>query len=122
MTTPSGIIVEHAYRPLEVCDKAGRNLKVRRINALDRLRLLKVAGPELSQNDAWLNMAALAFSVMEINGTPRVSPSSERQIEALVSELGDIGLDAITDVLTENDNTMQLFDGPPVGNAEGTPS
>jgi hypothetical protein len=107
---------------IEVHDGNGRSIAVRRINALDRLRLLKAAGPELSQNDAWLNMAALAFSVTDINGTPRLTPTNEHHIEATIFELGDVGLEAIADALTTSEEATTLFDGPPEGNVEGTPN
>lgn len=122
MTTPTRLIISNAGKTLEILDSEGRRLTIRRINALDRLRLLKAAGPELSQNDAWLNMAALAISVVEVNGTPRVTPTSERQIEAIISELGDNGLQTISDALRENDGATLLFDGPPEGNVAGTPT
>jgi hypothetical protein len=122
LTTPSGTIIANSYQTFEVVDTLGRRLTIRRINALDRLRLLKAAGPELSQNDSWLNMAALAVSVVEVNGIPRSTPTSERQVEAMVVELGDSGLQRIAEALTENDNGTFLFDGPPEGNVVGTPS
>jgi hypothetical protein len=122
LTTPSGTIIANSYQTFEVVDTLGRRLTIRRINALDRLRLLKAAGPELSQNDSWLNMAALAVSVVEVNGIPRSTPTSERQVEAIVVELGDSGLQRIAEALTENDNGTFLFDGPPEGNVVGTPS
>jgi hypothetical protein len=119
--TPTSLILSVACQTLQASDSLGRNLTIRRIDALDRLRLLKAAGPELSQNDAWLNMAVLAFSVTEINGTPRVTPANERQIEAIVAELGDGGLQAVADALSEADDARSLLEGTPEGNAEGTP-
>lgn len=121
MITPTRLIVSDLNRTFEIHDNLGRSLKVRRINALDRLRLLKAAGPDLSQNDAWLNMAALVMSLMEINGAPRPTPINERQIEASVAELGDQGLEAIAEALDENNTAALLFDGPPEGNFAGTP-
>lgn len=121
MTTPSDLIITNANKALEVTDALGRRLTVRRINALDRLRLLKAAGPDLSQNDAWLNMAALAVSVVEIGGIPRPTPVNERQIETAVAELGDSGLQAIAEALSADNEPSLLFAGPPEGNAEGTP-
>ena len=106
----------------EVHDARGRMLVVRPIAALDRLRLLKAAGPELSQNDAWLDMASLAFALTEIDGVPRPPPINERQIEATVAELGDHGLVAVAAALNEIDQATSLFTGPPEGNPEGTPS
>jgi hypothetical protein len=121
LTTPASLIISNSRRTFEILDDLGRKLTIRHINALDRLRLLKAAGPELSQNDAWLNMAALALSVVELNGTPRPTPTNERQIESAVSELGYRGLQAVADALEHNDEVALLFDGPAEGNALGTP-
>ena len=119
--TPTSLMVSKALQTMEIHDGLGRTLTIRRINALDRLRLLKAAGAELSQNDAWLNIAALTLSVLEIDGVPRPTPTNERQIEAAVTELGDVGLDAVSEALTESDTATLLFDGPPEGNVLGTP-
>jgi hypothetical protein len=121
LTTPTAIIVSHAHRTTQVRDALGRTLTIRRISALDRLRLLKAAGPELSQNDAWLNMAGLALSVVELDGVPRAMPVNERQIEGAISELGDRGLQAVVEALNVSDESAMLFDGPPEGNVVGTP-
>jgi len=117
---PGSTIITSANRTSEVLDKLGRRLIVRRINALDRLRLLKAAGPELSQNDAWLNLAALALSVSEIDGAPKPIPTNERQIEAIVAELGDSGLQTVSEVLSDMDEESSLFEGTPEGNVVGT--
>jgi hypothetical protein len=122
VNTPTAQILSIANKTIQTTDTCGRQITIRRINALDRLRLLKASGPDLSQNDAWLNMAALALSVVEINGTPRVTPANERQIEAAVAELGDSGLEAVAAALDEFHNSGNLFDGAPEGNAAGTPT
>jgi hypothetical protein len=120
LITPTTLILANANKTFEIHDQLGRRLTVRHVNALDRLRLLKAAGPELSQNDAWLNMAALAISVVEINGIPRPTPATERQVESSVAELGDRGLQAVSEALSESDHATLLFDGPLEGNAVGT--
>jgi hypothetical protein len=122
VSTPTELIVSPTPHTIQTQDGLGRTLTIRRIHALDRLRLLKLAGPELSQNDAWLNMAALALSVTEINGIPRAPPVTERHIEATVAELGDFGLQAAAEALSEDDDERSLFKGPPEGNAEDTPT
>ena len=118
--TPSRMIIANAQKISHVKDTLGRTLTIRQIQALDRLRLLKAAGAELSQNDAWLNVAALAISVIEIDGTPRAAPVNERQIEMAVSELGDAGLEAVAKALNDQKNESFLFEGTPEGNSEGT--
>jgi hypothetical protein len=71
------------------------------MTALDTLRLFKAAGPVLSQNEAWLSMAGLAFSVLEIDGVPVPPPATEPQIESLIERLGDEGLRTIADTVAE---------------------
>ena len=119
--TPTDLILAEANRTFEVTDRLERRLTIRRINALDRLRLLKAAGPILSQNDAWLNMAALVVSVVQIDDIPRPTPINERQIESAVSELGDHGLAAIAEALGAEGDSSILLEGSPEGNAVGTP-
>ena len=80
---------------LSVTDSRGRKITVRRLNALDRLRLFKAAGPTLSQNQAWLGVAALAVSVTGVDGVPFPVPTNEHQIEAAVGRLGDEGIAAV---------------------------
>ena len=118
--TPSRAILDHAAQVTLIKDGMGRTLAIRRIQALDRLRLLKAAGAELSRNDVWLNIAALAISVTEIDGTPGAIPVNERQIEMAVSELGDAGLEAVARALNDHADEHLLFEGTPEGNREGT--
>lgn len=82
-----------------VTDSQGRRLNLRRLTALDRLRLFKAAGPLLSHNDRWLGMAMLAVSVSAIDDIPIPQPGSEQQIEALVHRLGDPGIAAVASAL-----------------------
>jgi hypothetical protein len=82
-----------------VQDATGRTLALRRLNALDKLRLFKAAGPVLAQNPLWLGMATLAAAVTDIDGVPVPPPVNEAQIEALVGKLGDAGIAAIATAL-----------------------
>ena len=97
--TPSSRIVASAEDARTVTDADGRRLHLRRMNALDRLRLFKAAGPLLSQNAHWLGMASLACSVTAIDDVPLPAPGNEQQIEGLVSRLGDSGINAVAQAL-----------------------
>lgn len=97
--TPSQQIVAAAETQISTVDKQGRRLSVRRLMALDRLRLFKAAGPVLSQNQPWLGMAVLASSVTAIDDIPVPPPVTEQQIEALVAKLGDDGISAVAGVI-----------------------
>ena len=95
MSTPSAQIVSAAMAPLVVHDADGRELVLRRMTALDRLRLFKAIGPVLAQNNLYLGMATLAASVVAIDSIPVPPPATEGQIEGLVARLGDSGIAAV---------------------------
>ena len=94
-------ILREANKTFVKTDSRGRELVIRHLSALDTLRLFKLAGPILSQNESWLSMAGLAFSVSEIDGVPVPASVTEAQIENLVDRLGDDGLAAIAEALSK---------------------
>lgn len=96
---PSDTIINGGTKAPSVTDATGRRISLRRLNALDKLRLFKAAGPALSENQFWLGMAVLACSVSAIDDVPVPTPVNEQQIEALVGRLGDVGIAAIADTL-----------------------
>jgi len=95
--TPSEAVLATAGAAPVVTDAEGRRIALRRLSALDKLRLFKAAGPVLAQNQPWLGMAVLACSVTAIDDVPVPvpAPSTEQQIEAMVARLGDAGINAI---------------------------
>jgi len=101
MGTPSARVIATAQAAPSVTDAQGRRLQLRRLTALDKLRLFKAAGPGLAQNQPWLGMAVLAASVTAIDDVPVPQPASEQQIEALVGRLGDAGIAAVGEALAE---------------------
>jgi hypothetical protein len=98
--TPSARLIAAAQQVAFVHDKIGRILGLRQLTALDRLRLFKVLGAELSLNPAYLGVATLAYSVQVIDDVPVPPPVTEAALEGLVHRLGDAGLSAIADALT----------------------
>lgn len=117
--TPSARLVAAAQAAPVVTDAAGRTLSLRRLTALDKLRLYKAAGPLLAQNAPWLGVALLAASVTAIDEVPVPPPATEAQIEALVARLGEDALAAIADALAPEPSP-----GPEdvAGNSRGTPT
>lgn len=118
MMTPSQSIVRGAAKTFMTVDGTGRRLTLRSLTALDTLRLFKAAGPVLAQNEPWLSMAGLVFSVMEIDGVPVPAPSTEGQIESLIDRLGDAGLAAIAETVRDHQEGSDLKSN--VGNSPGT--
>ncbi len=97
--TPSETIISAYAVPHVVTDAHGRQLSLRRMTVLDKLRLFKAAGPALAQNGPWLGVALLACSVSSIDDIPVPMPANEQQIEALVGRLGDSGIAAAATAL-----------------------
>jgi uncharacterized membrane protein YoaK (UPF0700 family) len=119
MDSPSGRIVAAAAEQFVVRDALGRQVSVRRLSALDRLRLFKAVGPDLAQNAPYFGMAMLAASVTAIDGVPVPAPMREGQLEALVQLLGDEGLSAAADAFSED--TPETVELVHAGNSAGTP-
>ncbi len=99
--TPSASILAAAATTETVIDGTGRQITIRRMTALDRLRLFKAAGPSLAQNQLWLGMALIASSVTAIDDVPMPPPSNEIQIEAMIGRLGDAGVAAVATALQQ---------------------
>ena len=116
--TPSARLIAAAQAAPVAIDAAGRRLALRRLTALDKLRLYKAAGPALAQNAPWMGVALLAASVSAIDGVPVPAPASEVQVEALVGRLGEEGLAAIADAIAGPDEDA----GDAAGNLHGTPT
>jgi hypothetical protein len=99
MDSPTTRHLASVLQTQTVQDSEGRRIAIRRLTALDKLRLFKAAGPTLAQNHLWLGMATLAASVSAIDDIPVPPPTNEAQIEALVARLGDPGIAAIAEAI-----------------------
>jgi hypothetical protein len=121
METPSERMLAAAQAGPTVTDPLGRRLVLRRLTALDKLRLLKAAGPALAPNTPWMGLALLAASVTAIDDVPVPQPSNEQQIEALVGRLGDEGLATVSEAFAaEEPSEADAVDA--AGNLAGTPT
>jgi hypothetical protein len=103
MTSPSESFLKDTQSTRSILDTIGRRIEVRRLTALDRLRLFKALGPSLTQNALYLGMATLAYAVTTIDSVPVPPPINEGQLEALVGRLGDSGLTAIAAAIAQDD-------------------
>lgn len=93
--TPSEEIIQQANRSFSVTDARGRKIGIKKIGALDRMKLFEAVGPENCKNEAYLGYASLAFHVISIDGEPEMRPANQRQLEALVQRLDDDGFEAV---------------------------
>ncbi len=117
---PASRLIAAAQAAPAVTDGAGRLLSLRRLSALDKLRLFKAAGATLAQNGPWMGIALLAASVAAIDEVPVPAPVTEAQIEALVARLGEEGLAAVADALAAPVPADEV--AATAGNSPGTPT
>ena len=99
--TPTSQIIRSAQSPSEVTDALGRKLIIKRPGALDKLRLFKAIGGDNAKNEIYLGYATLAISVQSVDGQPMEPCKTEAQVEALVAELGDEGIEAVAAAFSE---------------------
>jgi hypothetical protein len=97
--TPSQAIVNSASTTQIVTDSKGRQIGIRRMKALDRLRMFEVLGAENAKNEPYLGYAALAFHVCSIDEEKINRPTSKLQLEGLIQHLGDEGMEAVGEEL-----------------------
>lgn len=110
MPAENTILAAGARFTKTIQDSLGRELAIKRLGALDRLRIFKAIGSNLSSNAPYLGMAMLAFSVTAIDGIPVPAPGNEAQLEALIQKLGDEGIDAVADSLDADEAGAALTD------------
>lgn len=78
-----------------ITDGLGRVLTLRKMGALDQVRMLRAIGAEQSQNAPYVHMVECAFMVASMDGAPLPIPTNERTIDAAISRLGDDGIAAV---------------------------
>ena len=83
-------------------DALGRKLRIKNLNALEQMKLLRAVGPMQSQNQPYFHMVECAAMVVDIDGRPCSMPTNERQIDTAVERLGDEGMAAVMVFRTVN--------------------
>jgi len=66
--TPSEAVIAAANATVTVRDERGRDITVRKLKTLDRMRLLELVGADNAMNDRYLGYATLAYCVACIDG------------------------------------------------------
>lgn len=98
----SADIINAANQTVTVTDSRGRAIGIKRLNALDRMRLFETIGGANANNEAYLGYATLAYHAVSIDGEHVSRPSSKLQLEGLVSRLDDDGIQAIALAVAEH--------------------
>ena len=87
-------------REASVIDIGGRKIVVKKLSAINRMKLFKAVGPDGAENGKYLSYAALAASVTSIGDEPPMPfPTSALQLESVITRLDDDGLEAVAKAL-----------------------
>lgn len=77
-----------------ITDAKGRKLTIRELTIMDQVRMLRAIGPAQSGNQQYVQLVTMAMMVAEIDGVPQPIPRDERTIDAMITRLGDDGMQA----------------------------
>lgn len=87
---------------VEVIDTVGHKITIRKLTALDRMRLFEMLGASLSDNLSYMGYAMSASCVTKLDEEAILFPTTKRSIEVMVQRLGEEGLDAVARGYREN--------------------
>jgi hypothetical protein len=99
-----------------VTDRRGRKITVRRLTALDRLRLFEMLGSRLADNMMYISYALSALCVSAIDGDQEHGPATKIQLESLVQRLDQDGIEAATAAHREHFEAGETADAGAVKN------
>lgn len=100
--SPSEEVVRDANAVVHVTDARGRKWGVKRLGPAKRMRLFAILGNDLAQNQMYLGHAALAASVVDVDGEEIPFPQTALLLEALVQRMDDDGLEAVAGAIAEH--------------------
>jgi hypothetical protein len=73
----------------------GKVLVLRKLKAIEQVRLLRAIGAEQSNNQPYVRIVEAAASVESIDDVPNPIPRNEAQIDGMIQRIGDDGLNSI---------------------------
>ena len=86
-------------RTARVVDSEGRIIEVRKISAVNMMRLYAAVGPEKSEVDRYMGYSILAASVFAIDDRNLPFPRTAGEVEYVVDKIGEEGLEAVATAL-----------------------
>jgi hypothetical protein len=91
---PSEEIIAQVNKQFTVTDAKNRVLSLKKPGPLAQFRLVEALG-KLAENKTYLGMTLPILFLSAIDGDPVIPPGSKREIEALVQQLDEEGLEAL---------------------------
>lgn len=92
--TPTQELIAKAQAEVVVKDSAGRAITLKKPGVLAQYRLVEVLG-DSAANRTYVNMVMPVIYVAAIDGEAVYVPSKKSEVEALIQQLDEHGLDAV---------------------------
>ena len=91
---PSAELVRRASAEISITDPRGRVITLKKPGVLAQFELIKVLA-EHAKNSVYVNMVLPLIYVTAIDGEPVFQPTSQLQINGLITRLDEDGIEAI---------------------------
>jgi hypothetical protein len=99
---PSEELAKAAAAPVVLTDGSGRKITLVKPSVLAEFRLVKIMGPELAANTTYMQMILPLIYVQSINDEAVPFPQSDRNVEALITRLGEDGIAAVMSAMMKH--------------------
>ncbi len=99
--TPSQEVVQSSLKPVIVVDSQGRQITLQKPGVLVQYRLIEMLG-ESASNQTFMGMVLPLIFVSAINGEPVHRMTKRSELDALIQQLDEDGINAVMKGVTEN--------------------
>lgn len=99
--TPSEQLIKKADATVVVTLGDGRNVTLKKPGVLSQFRLIRMLG-DAAKNQVYVSMVLPFTYITAIDGKLVNAPNTEREIEALITRLGDEGVDVVMHGVADN--------------------
>lgn len=104
--TASQTIIKAANEVVIITDENGREIGIKKLDAIGKFDMFELIG---AGNNLSIGYASLVFHVVAIGGEPVNRPVNRIQLKAVIQKLGDSGMDAVADGITEHFNPNKVI-------------
>lgn len=99
--TPSAEVVAKAIAEVVITDAKSRKITLKKPGVLAQFRLVEALG-ERAKNEVYTSMVLPLIYVADIDGNAVFQPKNIREIEALIQQLDEEGIEAVSAAVMAN--------------------
>lgn len=99
--SPATQVIKEAIKEASVTDEKGRVIKLRKPGILAQYRLIDMLGGESAANATYVSMVVPLMFITAIDDDDAIVMDTRRQLDALISRLGEEGIQAVMTKVAE---------------------